>query len=78
MGVLRQLLPQSGDTAVTWGDTQLDDVKNASEAEVKEKFDSIIKAGHSVFEITGTGAQSAKVFDETAEEYVVVPTIMGG
>ncbi len=74
MGVLRILGP-SGDTKVTWDASDLDSI-----ADVRRRFDEIIKEGYLVFELdeeTREGTQ-VKTFDAGSAELRAFRPLAGG
>jgi hypothetical protein len=74
VGVLRILGP-SGDTRVTWDPTDLDDV-----ADVRRRFDEIIREGYLVFELdprTKEG-QQVRTFDPQTRELRAFRPLAGG
>jgi hypothetical protein len=74
MGVLRILGP-SGDTRVAWDPTDVDDV-----ADVRQRFDEIVREGYLVFELdeqTKEGTQ-VRTFDPAARELRAFRPLAGG
>lgn len=79
MGMMRQMTARTGDTVVTWGDTEVEGATKLTEAEVEERFNAIVRGGtHSAVQVDGGNATTVKNFDAKAEEIVVLPNIMGG
>lgn len=79
MGMMRQMLARTGDTVVTWGDTEVEDATHLSEEEVERQFNAIVRNNHTAVKVTpGVEAEIIKKFDATAEEIVIMPNIMGG
>ncbi len=74
MGVLRILGP-SGDTRVTWDSTDLDEV-----ADVRRRFDEIIRQGYLVFELDSRTMQGTQVrrFNPRARELRAFRPLAGG
>jgi hypothetical protein len=74
VGVLRILGPK-GDTRVAWDPTDLDDV-----ADVRRRFDEIVREGYLVFELdpeTKEGRQ-VRTFDPEARELRAFRPLAGG
>lgn len=80
MGMMRQMTARDGDTVVTWGDTKVKDATELSEAEVKERFDKIVKgAGVTAISVSSVGAPKVlKDFDAQAEEIILMPNVVAG
>ncbi len=74
MGVLRILGP-SGDTKVTWHPNDLDEV-----ADVRRRFDEIIRDGYLVFELDPETKEGEQVrsFDPEARELRAFRPLQGG
>ncbi len=74
MGVLRILGP-SGDTRVAWDPTDVDEI-----ADVRRRFDEIIREGYLVFELdehTKEGTQ-VRTFDPSVRELRAFRPLAGG
>ena len=74
MGVIRILGP-SGDTRVAWDPTDVDDV-----ADVRRRFDEIIRDGYLVFELDERTKEGTQVhaFDPNARELRAFRPLAGG
>lgn len=74
MGVLRILGP-SGDTRVKWDVGDLDRI-----AEVRRRFDEIVREGYLVFELEGSTKEGRQVrtFDPAARELRAFRPLAGG
>jgi hypothetical protein len=74
VGVLRILGP-SGDTRVAWDANDLDEV-----ADVRRRFDEIIRGGYLVFELEPESKEGRQVrtFDPSARELRAFRPLAGG
>jgi len=83
MGKMRHMTATTGDTVVTWGDTEVEDATKMSEAAVEKRFNEIISRGATAVKVENVGTAQSKAtqikrFDKKAEEIVIFPDIVAG